>query len=307
MLRRLATLTLLPTFVACGGPTSTRTLDKSAPATNALEVDNGISVNGISVNGISVNGISVNGISVNGISVNGISVNGTSLGGVALDGTRLEGRDFAGATLVGMSDGDKRIALRIDSVERDSDPSNADLWLYGVSAWSDRARGWVPLCTDESGAPVKATPLAGRWDYRQGAPGGGSHLDDPGAFTFACQTYALFKCAALGYKPWLGRAAQHQACVRMLRADYCGDGRSYTVTGTEIDVWDGQGVQSRATDWPVEAEWDASGARCLAHQRYANLKPPCAKWLQEESCGANRHFDSGALLMDASVESNTKR
>ena len=34
------------------------------------------------------------------------------------------------------------------------------------------------------------------------------------------------------------RELLHEACVRMVRADYCGDGRSHTVDGMAIDVWD---------------------------------------------------------------------
>jgi len=46
-----------------------------------------------------------------------------------------------------------------------------------------------------------------------------------------------------GYKPWKvvnGQSlwAYHQACTRMMRADYCGDGRPHTREGTPIYIDD---------------------------------------------------------------------
>jgi hypothetical protein len=62
----------------------------------------------------------------------------------------------------------------------------------------------------------------------------------------------------------------HEACVRMVRADYCGDGVSHTVDGVGIDVWDSSNINlmsslSTATDgYGHEGEWTPSGARCLS-------------------------------------------
>jgi hypothetical protein len=128
-------------------------------------------------------------------------------------------------------------------------------------------------------------------------------------FTFACRDSSMTKCAErLGYKPWktittyvpdtdpdyppaaipisLGGDPTnqylndyHQACVRMLRADYCGDGVAHTITGTQVDVFDcakGQdasgtgctGVQNSSTSWGLEAEWGADGAKCVSSARW---------------------------------------
>jgi ADYC domain len=40
------------------------------------------------------------------------------------------------------------------------------------------------------------------------------------------------------------------ACTRMLRADDCGDGKSWTVTGALINLYDGIGVQIDPQSWP---------------------------------------------------------
>lgn len=62
----------------------------------------------------------------------------------------------------------------------------------------------------------------------------------------------------------------HQACTRMIRADYCGDGRSHTNDGTLIDVWDGFGLQGRSA-WPLESSWKAGGASCVNHVRWESI------------------------------------
>ena len=116
--------------------------------------------------------------------------------------------------------------------------------------------------------------------------------------TFACEGYALAKCVELGYRPWLpGGRALHQTCTRLIRADYCGDGRSHTEDGVWINVYDGLGIQSDTEDWTFEAEWSPEGARCLSTTRLSTMRaqPNCE--LPVESCGAPEHFTSGTLLM----------
>jgi hypothetical protein len=173
--------------------------------------------------------------------------------------------------------------------------------------------GWLPLCgLDANGDPIQAIPLEGIWDYRQGVAGGGSHLDDPASFTFACGGYALAKCVEMGYKPWQPSkicvkgqgcvhttlAPVHQACTRMLRADYCGDGSSHTVDGTEIQAFDAYGIRSVTQPWEVEAEWGPEGARCVAQDRIPTAPTPtCAATLLLPDCGDALHFSANMLLI----------
>ncbi len=67
----------------------------------------------------------------------------------------------------------------------------------------------------------------------------------------------------------------HAACVQMVRADYCGDGRSHTQGGTLIQVYDDLGVQRRrppsSEDFTFKAGWTAQGAACVAHPRWREL------------------------------------
>lgn len=99
------------------------------------------------------------------------------------------------------------------------------------------------LGTIDAEGVAKALPLVGRWDET------GAHIDD-GTITFACTNGALAKCARWGYKPWKtfkGKPLRdyHQACTRMVRADYCGNGVGHTQNGTPIDVYDRLGLQQR--------------------------------------------------------------
>ena len=76
-----------------------------------------------------------------------------------------------------------------------------------------------------------------------------------------------------------------QACLRMVRADYCGDGRSWTKNGMTIDVYDDVGIQSPEKDssMPFEAGWSPDGAVCVHHPRVAanlsaeTLKQQCPR------------------------------
>ena len=93
-------------------------------------------------------------------------------------------------------------------------------------------------------------------------------------FTIACCGVGAYaKCTDWGYKPWTGAAAAnlHQTCTRMVRADYCADGNSFTTTGHGIDVDDyfghtgGSVVQSYGsaptdTSYGWEASWNLNGA-----------------------------------------------
>ena len=70
---------------------------------------------------------------------------------------------------------------------------------------------------------------------------------------------AVGKCADLGFAPDL-----MDACVRAIRADYCGDGTSHTVDGAVINIYDATGMVTDDADWTIEAMWTAAGASCIS-------------------------------------------
>jgi hypothetical protein len=313
--RGMVWLLALAGTVGCGA----EPLEASA-SSRAVTQDNGRNLNGRNLNGRNLNGRNLNGRNLNGASLNGAALAGVTLAAMWLDGSELraveasgrerQGRQLAGAILTGLVDDGSTIALRLDAAARFSEPEQHDVWRYAVSYQTDA--GWSPLCgAAADGTPVDAIALEGLWDYGTGAPGGGGHLDDPDAFTFACRGFALAKCVEMGYQPWeqvkackgkscgtVSLAGHHQACTRMLRADYCGDGSSFTIDGTTINVYDGVGLQKDAAAWVFEAEWTAAGAACLSHERLAAAAlPSCAPALAAADCGNLAHFSSGTLLM----------
>jgi hypothetical protein len=299
--------TLIPATVLLGACVSsddtapTSSVDQDMTGDNGISINgisiNGISINGISINGISINGISINGISINGISINGISINGISINGISINGNAfsapaagggvLTGTDFVGATIgASLSDG-TAATLRIDSATT-LGGANDDVWAYGISLQTDQ--GWARLCGDETDGSAKlAIPVQGTWN-----PTTGAWSDNGSQFSLACRKASVAKCVEFGYKPWDGFDNEHRACVRMLRADYCGDGTPHTVNGTVINLYDNLGIQADTESWPVDAEWTPDGARCINHYR-GGTAPSCYAAKYSATCGS---FASGANLID---------
>ena len=275
-------------------------------AANGMSI-NGVSLNGMSINGMSINGMSINGMSLNGMSLNGMSINGMSINGMSINGSQLtgstsggqiSGTGFVGATLNGELSGGGTVPLRIVSAGALAAP-NSDVWAYGVEIETDT--GWAPLCGTQQGSPVLAIPLSGTWNLAAGVTGGGSWSASSNSFTFGCRGAALAKCVEFGYKPWssVGGTSlrdHHQACTRMLRADYCGDGTSWTTDGTPINLYDELGIQSDDASWLVDAEWTANGAVCTNNIRdFQPGTPACVTELHDPDCGS---FEGGALIID---------
>jgi hypothetical protein len=113
---------------------------------------------------------------------------------------------------------------------------------------------------------------------------GGDFIADTNLFSFGCTHAAIAKCVRMGYEPWksieecddagvcrtVSLRAYHQACTRMVRADYCGDGQSHTTNGVPINVWDEPGIQERddvSSEFIRDSEWSADGAVCVANFR----------------------------------------
>jgi hypothetical protein len=274
---------------------------------------NGLDWNGLDWNGLDWNGLDWNGAQLIGISVNEMRLNDNDITHVYLDGTVIHGTDsnrgelsgaaFVGAQLRGLLSHGGHVALRIDAYAVSEDP---DISLYALSYWSP-SRGWSSLCGTDNGQQIMATALSGRWNYAQGEPGGGSHIQDDSAFTFACEHSVLEKCTAWGYKPWQSDelADLHQACTRMVRADYCGDGTPHTVNGTPINYFDhlGIAVDDAPSDWIGDGEWNAAGALCVANLRHPEMdEPACYAQLHTANCVDSSHFGQGAALLMNKIE-----
>lgn len=318
---RLFVMLLAASFSGCDAGQPVGRNQGALSSSNGMHL-NGMHLNGMHLNGMHLNGVALNGMHLNGTRLSGVRLEGTSLLAVREDGTTLSGAQLVGAELsAALSDG-SALPLRIDAVDSASAP-NDDLYTYQVSYASPDGSGWQPLCgVDATGAPVVAFPLSGVWDEREGVPGGGSHASDPDWFTFACRGAAIAKCVEMGYRPWeivlrckdgncagVSLESHHQACTRMLRADYCGDGESWTLNGRVINVFDGLGLQTDTESWSFEAEWSSEGARCMTRERVLKLEadlaklgikvlPQCILARIALACGDKSHFNSSTLLMN---------
>jgi hypothetical protein len=303
-------------------------LDREAGPLEGLDDAGAVSPEGTSLNGTSLNGTSLNGTSLNGTSLSGLNLEGVklgggvTLGGAALsavtlsatgftgkkpDGTTITGAGFVGAQFSGHLSNGSTVALRVDSRVA-LGGANADVYAYGVSFQT--TAGWSPLCgKDAGGVAILAVPLGGTWNYAQGVANGGAFTADATRFTFACRTTAIAKCVELGYKPWKSTAGgvslqgHHLACIRMLRADFCGNGTSYTVDGTPINLYDNVGVQADTQPWYIEAEWSPSGARFASRKSETRLaltmqRPPCFSSIVSDTTGQLAHFAGGTLIMN---------
>lgn len=166
--------------------------------------------------------------------------------------------------------------------------SNRDVWLYDVEV-ADVARGtgssagssagsmgtgdWRPVCEPDARGQARGLFITG--DFQ--ADGS---ISDSG-YTFSCTVGVIAKCVRdWGYKPWQSLVSErgdtvsmrplHRACVRAVRADYCGDGISYTRAGTMIDVFDQHGFNVREANsgFVPEAGFAPGGALWVARTRW---------------------------------------
>jgi hypothetical protein len=80
----------------------------------------------------------------------------------------------------------------------------------------------------------------------------------------------------MGFPPRAGNTDEFNSCVRAVRADYCGNGVSYTVDGTQIDLYKiPPPPHTPVASFVLEAWWKPTGAVCVIHARWLALSPQC--------------------------------
>ncbi len=280
-----------------------------------LTVTNGSQLNGSQLNGSQLNGPSLNqrlvSVRYDGARRDGMS---TPLSEVWIENSvfhglngseELSGMDFQQMRFIGTLEDGTSLTLRIDAITPGTG-ADSDIWSYRVSYQHAVDGQWYSICKNADGSPGNAIPLENRWDYRQGVAGGGSKIYDTAAFTFACEAAALGKCVRFGYAPWrsvdgVSLEQHHQACTRMLRADFCGDGTSYTVDGTWVNLYDAMSIQLDTETWVPEAEWGSDGATCFSSQTRATTAISCGERLVQ-SCGTS--FAAKPLLISETPPRN---
>ena len=194
--------------------------------------------------------------------------------GTGLVVTLRDGSTLAGEALIGvelrLGSGDATYVIRIDDVAPDPYAHDQSVMLYDVAVQDAASGRWDKLCAADPYGHPTAIPVPGFWD-----DAGAFVRGRPGEFSFACTAGAQGKCVRFGYPPWasapsgVSLAPYHEACVRMVRADYCGDSTPHTVPGVAIEMFDSAGVHARLGPGhgAFEALWGPDGALCLARSR----------------------------------------
>lgn len=200
-----------------------------------------------------------------------VAVDGTIFRVELVSGKVLSGPDLVGATLsLSHSAGTAQQMIKIESVKTDPMDPDHETLLYHFLAVDSSNGQTTELCELNADGERWGFPVRGQWDTE------GRHISDAG-YTLTCSDGAQGKCVRFGYKPWKTLAngtrldAYHQACVRLVRADYCG-GHGTTRTGMLIDIYDTVGInapdpKASAAGVRFEAGWNTAGAVCVAHTR----------------------------------------
>lgn len=198
-------------------------------------------------------------------------------------------KDLKGAKLLGFDEQGRKQEFLIKDVELDPKDPEKETYLYTVFYQDKADFQWKNLCHPDIHNVAKAIPLSGSWDAT------GTHIESDKLITFACTNGVLAKCARFGYKPWKkvkGKSLRdfHQACTRMLRADYCGNGKGHTREGTPVYIYDVLDIQTQTPNtngMVFEAAWGPNGATCINRPRWletlSEIGSECPEKLKERT------------------------
>lgn len=126
----------------------------------------------------------------------------------------------------------------------------------------------VPLCDPDPEGDIAAVPIKDiTVNGTTGAIG-----PRPSTLYLGCTSGAVGKAVVWGYKPWERNIKEFEAAVRMVRADYCYNGVSWTVPGTPIEVRDKWDINDFLNEGhPTEAIWGKDRLLCLGTPRNVGL------------------------------------
>lgn len=223
--------------------------------------------------------------------------------------TVLSGTDLLGARLY-IKRGSLQYAIVIDQIGATNEvvPPYADLEVYGLD-WSRVAAYPLPgpIASGYEGAlpelegltavcPEPPTSGHEAWEESSWMPPWGalifegdrirgssltvSPTADDRWFDIGCAAHTLNKMritrSTIHFaKDWY----QEQATLKMLSADYCGDGRAFTVAGEPLLWRNAQGFDywNYNTPTSLEARWSPYGALCIGEPRLAYTTNPDAQ------------------------------
>lgn len=237
-------------------------------------------------------------------------VEGTAIVVTDASGQERRGAELNGAELDLGSVGTLRIVkYALDDQARFPD----EVWLLHGELRTPGMSEFESVCTPDASGDTRMLIYSGYFDdaFR--------YVAAPERFSVTCVSGVEGKCLRWGYLPWrkapIGGASlapYYESCIRMARADYCGNDQATTRDGTSIDIYDRVGVQQPTPDlgdFHFEAGWGTQGALCVNHARIADnlrldelpaLCPRLSPSVIGASCDEQRASDLGALLFNRS-------
>jgi hypothetical protein len=314
----------------------------------------GVGLQGIGLQGIGRQGLGSQGLGQQGVGRQGIGYQGFGPQGLGQQGFGQQGIGYQGFGRRGSESWAMSLADRLPAAVELHDGALVAMAETGLSLKDQQLVGLsLPMVTDEGdtqwltiasselagddhdvglyaleldgknvcGTNGKGLFVSGAWDQS------GRHVDQltvgnqTVTNTFSCTSGVIAKCVLWGYRPWAVGASLHQACTRMARADYCGDGAPHTENGTTIDMFDRYGLQApaNAPHLSFEAGWAEDGAVCVNEPRYDchgpqaerelpscwDSKPRCSSWGEAVAYGAELGNDSAHTVRNRTMQEST--
>jgi hypothetical protein len=223
----------------------------------------------------------------------------------------LQAGDLVGAEIrvgaFGM--GGTWFSMRIENVRQFAMPfgPSGQVEAYRISVQSHWPDGTAPLCVSNYGGGTANAGALGGMEPGEVIVFEGDRIDiyhktmnsqpEPDWINFGCAGSAFAKLylmsetigtqmKALEMESWRER----QAMFKMLVADYCGTGHTFTVPGEPL-LWQGGRVSYALPPLNLEARWDEHGATCLGTPRLDAYPDPHSSLSAEilaniaETCG----------------------
>ena len=154
-----------------------------------------------------------------------------------------------------------------------------EIWISGYSEISatearytfqalDAHGDTVHVCAPDASGQHAGYPLADILvDHATGAM-----TARPNTLYIACISGAIGKAVTWGYSPVSLALDEFTTVVRMIRADYCFDGASWTTAGTGVQIKDKWNIDAFLySSYMTEAVWTATGVACLSHPRWSEV------------------------------------
>lgn len=143
--------------------------------------------------------------------------------------------------------------------------------FFGTGTNGGEKGVWTAACSDNTD-PISGTPVASQAivydDITVNTKSGviGERAD---TLYLACVGAAVGKAGEWGYPAWDIGTKEFTTAVRSVRADYCGDGVSWTKKGNPLQIHDVYGYNDFSDPGAAtEAIWTAAGAACLDTPRW---------------------------------------